>query len=90
MGIRIGATVLILLSILFLPFVCSVILGILAILYFRNYYEVIGLALISDLLYGAGEVRFLQVYFLSTIATAIIFLALETLKTKLKFYQKIS
>lgn len=89
MGIRIGATIFILFSILFLPFFCSVILGLIAILYFRNYYEIIGLSLVSDLLYGAGEIRFLQVYFLSTIVTTILFILLEILKTKLKFYQKI-
>ena len=87
---RIGASFLILLSILFLPFICTVIFAFLAILYFRSYYEVIGLFLISDFLYGAGETRYWNIYFLGALSATIVLFAFELLKTKLKFYQKIA
>lgn len=88
MTLRIIASFVILLSILFLPFWVSVILAFLAIIYFRVFWEAIVLFFISDLLYGANEARFFNITLVSTIFIIIMLLLIEFTKKKLKFYKK--
>lgn len=90
MGIRIGATFLILFSVLFLPFIFTVLFALCAILYFKNYYEAILVLFLSDLIYGASETRYFHMYFVGAIVTTITLFTMEALKTRLKFYQKTS
>lgn len=81
---RIILSVIILFCILFLPFWVSVVFGLFGVIYFSYFFEVVFLFLLSDLLYGVGEVRYLQVTFVSfAIALGVLLLA-EFLKKKFK------
>jgi hypothetical protein len=88
MILRIVFTFALLLSILFCPFWVSIILALTAIIYFRFFWEAIGLFFISDLLFGMKESRFLNITLISTIFVTVMLLLIEFIKRKLKFYQK--
>ena len=88
MILRIFASILLLFSILFLPFWVSIILAILGMLYFSLFYEAVALFLLSDLLYGTPEVKLFNIFFFSFILSIILLLVIEFLKKKLKFYKK--
>lgn len=87
MGKRVGASFLILFSILYFPWYFSVIFALAGMLYFKNFYEGVALIFISDLLYGAGLDRYHHIYFISTIVALLFFFGLQILKTRLKYYQ---
>jgi len=83
---RILASVLLLFSILFLPFWISVILALAGMLYFKIFLEVIFLFLLSDLLYGINETKFFNIFFISFTISVVVLIIIEILKKKLKFY----
>ncbi len=85
---RIITSVVLFLSILFMPFWLSAIIALGAILYFHIYAEVVVLLFISDMLYGVGENKLFGTYLASTITGAAVLLGIEILKKKLKFYSK--
>ena len=86
---RIIALIILLFSVLFLPFWMSVILAILEMIYFSFLIEATILFLFSDLLYGLPETgpfgTVLDSFFMSLLGLII----LELLKKKLKFRYKI-
>jgi len=86
MALRILASILLLFSILFMPFWVSVILALASMVYFSIFWEATILLLLSDLLYGAKEAKFSNVIFISFIVSILILILLEFLKKKLKFY----
>lgn len=86
--IRIFFSVLLLFSILFLPFYLSVILAILGMILFSFFWEAVLLLFISDLLYGTVEMRLLNIFFFSFIFSLVFLFVTEFVKKKLKFYQK--
>ena len=86
MLIRILASILLLFSILFMPFWISVILAFAGIIYFSFFWEAVILFLLSDLLYGVAEAKFFGMVFVSFIFSAIVLMIIETMKKKLKFY----
>ncbi|MEK7071443.1 MAG: hypothetical protein AAB943_00725 [Patescibacteria group bacterium] len=88
MALRIGFSVILLLSILFMPWWLSVILGLLGILLFSVFWESIVLFFISDLIYGAKEPRFLNLMFVASIMAILALVSLELLKKKLRFYNE--
>ena len=88
MWLRISFAILLLFSVLFLPFWVSVILAILGMLYFSLFFEAVALFLLSDLLYGATEPKLFNIFFFSFILSIILLLVIEYLKKKLKFYKK--
>jgi hypothetical protein len=71
-----------------MPFWLSVLLALLGAFYFSFFWEVIPLFLISDLLWGVRESRFLNVTLVSLITSILILVSMELLKRKLRF-QKI-
>jgi len=85
---RIIFSILLLFSILFLPFYISTILALVGMFYFAFYLEAPLLFFLIDLLYGVPEVRFHNNIFLSFLIMIIIFIVIEMLKKKLKFYSK--
>lgn len=89
MAFRIIFSIGILFSVLFLPFWFSLVLGVGGMLYFRLYLEAPILMLLSDSLYGVQEVRYFGFMFVSLLLCTILFLVVEFLKGKLKFYQYI-
>lgn len=83
MIIRILASILLLFFVLFMPFWVSVILALVGVFYFRVFWEAVVLLLLSNLLYGAGDSSDI---FISLLIYTIIFIAIEFLKKKIKFY----
>lgn len=80
---RIGAVIILLLSVLFMPFWLSVILAVAGMFYFKIFWEAIVLFLVSDLLFGLKDAG---VIFLSGIVALLAFVLIEIMKKKLKFY----
>ncbi len=86
MPFRIILNILLLLSVLFMPFWVSIIIGLAGVILFPFFIEGLFLFLLSDLLYGVEQDRFHGILFLSSIIILCIILLLEGLKKKLKFY----
>ncbi|MBI5139632.1 hypothetical protein HZA26_03435 [Candidatus Nomurabacteria bacterium] len=83
---RILFSIILLWSLLFLPFWLSYFLLILGIFFFHHFWEGVVLFLISDLIYGVKEQSFFNIVFISTILSSISLLGLELLKRNLKIY----
>ena len=84
--LRILTSMLLLLSILFMPFWLSLILALAGMIYFAIFWEAVVLFFLSDLLYGIKEAKFSGAIFVSFILSIIILIAIEAVKKKLKFY----
>ena len=87
MILRISASILLLFSILFMPFWVSVVVALCAMIYFNVFWEAIALFLLSDLLYGIPEIKFFDMVFVSAIVAIIVLIIIEVTKKKLKFYE---
>ncbi|MFA6353615.1 MAG: hypothetical protein WCW93_01645 [Candidatus Paceibacterota bacterium] len=87
MILRISAFILLLFSILFMPFWLSVVIALCAMIYFNVFWEAIVLFLLSDLLYGIPETKFFNMVFVSSIVILIVLIIIEAIKKKLKFYK---
>lgn len=81
---RILASVVLLWSVLFMPFWVSVILAFAGMVYFPFFLEAVFLFFLSDLLYGVPEPRFFNTVFVSFIIAIVCFVLLELLKKKLR------
>jgi hypothetical protein len=88
MALRILASLVLLFSILFMPFWVSVILALAGMIYFPFFIEAVFLFFLSDLLYGTPESRFFNIVFVSFIIALISFIILELLKKRLRFKSK--
>ncbi len=84
MALRILASLLLLMSILFAPFWLSVLLILAAMIYFSFFWEGVTLFLISDLLYGVKEVRYLNIFFISFILSFVVLVVIKLLKKKIR------
>jgi len=87
MILRISASILLLFSILFMPFWVSVTLALAGMIYFSIFWEAVILFLLSDLLYGVKEAEFHGVIFISFIVSILVLIIMEFLKKKIRFYQ---
>lgn len=85
MALRILASIVLLLSVLYLPFWVSVILGLATMAYFPFFLEAVFLFFLSDLLYGTPEPKFFNMVFVSGGAALVCFILIELLKKKLRF-----
>jgi hypothetical protein len=88
MALRILASIILLISVLFMPFWLSVILGLAAMIYFSYFIEAPLLFFLSDVLYGAREKSFYGIVFISFIVSVVCLILLEMLKRKLNFNTK--
>ncbi|MCX6752182.1 MAG: hypothetical protein NTZ87_01635 [Candidatus Nomurabacteria bacterium] len=88
MLLRILASVILLFSVLFAPFWVTVILALICMAYFPFFLEAVFLLLLSDLLYGAPEMRLFNTTYVSFILTLIFFIIFELLKKKIRYNQK--
>lgn len=82
MVVRIAFSIILLLSILFLPFWVSLSLAIVGMVFFHFYFEAIAILFISDLFYGAPEARYFNLTFVSLILSTVLFLAIQFLKRR--------
>jgi hypothetical protein len=87
MAPRILVSILLLFSILFMPFWISVLFALAGIVYFNIFWEAPVLFLLSDLLYGVKSGKFFGIIFISFTIAMVIVIATEILKKKLKFYK---
>jgi len=85
MKLRILASFVLLLSMLFMPFWVSVILALIGMVYFSFFWESVALFFLSDLLYGAEEARFFGLVFVSLVSSFVVLISIEFLKKKLRF-----
>ena len=88
MLLRILAFIMLWWSVLFMPLWVSIILALAGMLYFKFFLEAVFLFLLSDLLYGAPELIFFNIIFVSFIVALTFFIILELLKKKLRFHSK--
>jgi len=84
MLLRILASIVLLLSVLFLPFWVSVILALASMAYFSFFLEAVFLFLLSDLLYGVKEPKLFNMIFVSFSIALVCFIILELLKKRLR------
>lgn len=84
MLLRILASILLLLSVLFAPFWVSVILAIAGMMYFRFFIEAVFLLLITDLLYAVPMQKFFEIVPVAFLGSLFCFIILELLKRKLR------
>lgn len=80
---RLAADIVFLLSVLLLPFWVAIVLGLVLLFYFRNYWEVIPILFISDLLYAIPEHRFAGVMIISTLGAVVVYFLMQALKKRL-------
>lgn len=83
---RLLASVVMLISVLFMPWWITVILALICMAYFDHFFEAIGLLFLSDILFGIPESKFFGLIFVSTISGIIALVFVELMKKKLKFY----
>ena len=85
---RLICILMLLFSVLFLPFYVSVSLVFVGMLYFSFFWEGVVVLFISDLLYATKQARFEDGLYVSLLIAIGMLLILELLKNKLKFYPK--
>jgi len=81
---RILASLILLFSILYMPFWLSVILALAGMAYFSFFWEATVLFLLSDLLYGVSEARFFNIFFISFLTSLLVLILIEMVKRKLR------
>jgi len=86
MALRILASVILLVSIIFMPFWVSIVLALAGMIYFAVFWEAAVLFLLSDLLFGVKEAKFSGLIFISFVAAAMVLIMVEIVKKRLKFY----
>lgn len=82
MVFRIFSSIILLLSVLFMPFWLSAILALAGMAYFTSFYEVVFIFLLSDLLFSLKIGPFPGVSFLIALASCIL---IKLFKKKLRF-----
>ncbi len=87
MIIRVLASILLLFSVLFMPFWASVILALAGALYFNIFWEAGLLFFLSDILFGVNKADGSSFVFTSFFISVIVLIAIEILKKKTKFYK---
>jgi hypothetical protein len=83
---RISASIVILLSLLFMPFWLSAVLAVGAMLYFNMFWEAVILFLLSDLLYGVSEPRLFNTTYATFIISVFALAIIEFIKKRTIFY----
>lgn len=88
MALRISIVLILLISILYLPFWLSLIIAISAMAYFSFFWEAVLLFFISDLIYGAQEAKFSYEIYISLLISITSLLMIEIIKNKLRLEKK--
>jgi len=88
MLLRILAFIILLFSVLFMPFWVSVILSFAGMVYFPFFLEAVLLLLLSDLLFGVKEIRLFDMIFVSSTIALVCLIILEIFKKELRLRTK--
>jgi hypothetical protein len=75
--------ILLLIGIFVMPFWILVTLAIVGLIYFKNFYEFIGVFMISDFLYAVPLERFSGSVFVLTITSVVVFVIINFTKNKM-------
>ena len=85
MLIRILASIILIISILFLPLWVSVVFALIFMIYFAFFIEAVFLFLLSDLLFGVKEIKLFDITFISFVIALACLIILELIKKRLRF-----
>lgn len=80
---RIIANIAIILSLFFLPFWVSLVLSFAALIYFKKYFEIMPFFLITDMLYGLPEERYLGFTIISISIGIVLYVTVSLIKKKI-------
>ena len=83
---RIGANILLFVSIVLLPWWVALILGVIFLFTFSSFYEIILWALLGDLLYGTNIVSFYGVNIFLSLGALFLFVVSKIAKDHIRFY----
>jgi hypothetical protein len=83
---RILVDIFLFLAIFIFPWWLVVVFGVLALLAFSSFYEIVILGIVIDSLYNAAITRYHHIEFVVTIGAIFLFIVVEVLKRHLKFY----
>ncbi len=86
MMLRIGVSLILLVSVLFMPLWVSLLLALVGMVFFSYFFEAVALLLLSDLLFGVKEARFFNIFFVSMLLSLALLIVMEIFKTKSAFY----
>jgi hypothetical protein len=86
--LRILAFIILMLSMLFLPFWVLVLFTFFAMIYFFMFWEAVLIFLFSDLLHGIPENKTFHIIFLSFFIALLMLIIIEFLKRKLNFHSR--
>jgi hypothetical protein len=86
MLLRIFASIILLLSLLFMPFWFSAVLCMLCMVYFSFFVEGVVLITMQEALYGSIETKFFNEVFVVSFVCLLTFLLIQFLKKKLDFH----
>lgn len=86
---RVSTDILILLSILYLPWWFTAFLALLGIFLFKNFYEVVFAGFLLDLLYGTAVKEFYGIWFIFTAFFLILFILMERLKKNIRMCENV-
>ncbi|MFC1720851.1 hypothetical protein ACFL0K_01210 [Patescibacteria group bacterium] len=81
---RIIADLILLLSVLFMPWWLTVILAFVLVFYFKSYYEFIIAGVLTDALYGVPQDWLFDLTLMYTSFSIVIFIFIQWLKTRLR------
>lgn len=85
MVLRIFASIILFISVLFMPFWLTVFLVTLGIIYFNYFWEGVAWLLLSNLLYGVSKVGLFDKTLIALFGSVIILMAVEVIKKKLNY-----
>jgi len=83
---RLAADFFLLVSIVVFPYWITLLVGAVFLFYFRDFYEYIVAALIMDLLYGGGTIRVLNIPFILSFVSVVLYVSVTLLKRRIILY----
>jgi len=81
---RIILDIILLLSVLFLPWWITIILALALVFYFKLYYEFIIAAVLTDMLYGVPKAWLFDLAIMYTTFSIVLFILVQWIKTRLR------
>lgn len=87
---RILFAVLLLISASAFPVVVTILLGIIGIFLYRNFYEIVPLFFVNDAVYGIAESRFFGIPFVMTLLGFVLIVTAGFLRTRLFYVQNLT
>ena len=78
--IRHLTTLFLILSVFIFPFWVTAVVGILAVAWFPEYYELVGISFLSDILYAGGELRYHNFAMVTTVLAVVLVFVVSLIK----------